>query len=84
MVGLERFADAFEREEVSLDNLPELSDEDLKALGVTFSLVPSRQSRRRVVCGNTREWFQLRVKSLPATHRAAPWLPSGLWRQSLL
>ena len=33
-LGLERFAEAFEREEVSLENLPELTEEDLKGLGL--------------------------------------------------
>ena len=30
ILGLERFADAFEREEVVFDHLPELTDTDLK------------------------------------------------------
>lgn len=33
-LGLERFADAFEREELTPDNLPELSESDLKELGL--------------------------------------------------
>ena len=33
-LGLERFAHAFEREELTPDNLPELSDGDLKDLGL--------------------------------------------------
>ena len=34
ILGLERFADAFEREEVVFDQLPELTDTDLKDLGL--------------------------------------------------
>ena len=34
ILGLERFADAFEREEVVFDHLPELTDTDLKDLGL--------------------------------------------------
>ena len=34
VLGLDRFADAFEREEVALDHLPELTDGDLKELGL--------------------------------------------------
>jgi len=33
-LGLERYAEAFEREEVSFDNLAELTDDDLKGLGL--------------------------------------------------
>ena len=33
-LGLERFAEAFEREEVTLDSLPDLSEADLKDLGL--------------------------------------------------
>ncbi len=33
-LGLERFAEAFEREELTFDNLPELTDEELKELGL--------------------------------------------------
>jgi class 3 adenylate cyclase/tetratricopeptide (TPR) repeat protein len=34
MLGLERYAEAFEREEVDVRQLPELADDDLRALGV--------------------------------------------------
>ena len=33
-LGLERFAEAFEREELTPANLPELSDDELKDLGL--------------------------------------------------
>ena len=33
-IGLERYADAFEREELTVANLPELTDEELKDLGL--------------------------------------------------
>ena len=33
-LGLERFSEVFEREELTLDNLPELTDEELKELGL--------------------------------------------------
>jgi hypothetical protein len=33
-LGLERYGDIFEREELTPANLPELSDDELKALGL--------------------------------------------------
>jgi class 3 adenylate cyclase/tetratricopeptide (TPR) repeat protein len=35
-LGLERFAEAFEREDLTFDNLAELTDEELKELGLTL------------------------------------------------
>ena len=33
-MGLEHFADAFEREEIALDHVPELQESDLEKLGL--------------------------------------------------